>query len=276
MSFAYDLLRSAPSRRSFLARMGAAGLGASAISLLSGCEGDDHSNDLRVVDATNFPGVQGRNINEVVLNYALTLETLEADLYRQALNAASGRALTASLDATAPGAGTTGAYTQTVSNGSVSAALAAPAFLYLVQFAYVEAAHRDFLQAVLGSSARPVLPTSGRYKFATANGQPGADLGSILANVLPLEETGVRAYLGALPYLTDLNTAQAAGTIYSTECRHSASIEYLLGLDPGPARNIVGVPTPEQEVQSSTAANVFEKFLTPPVVLQAASATYFA
>ena len=168
-----------------------------------------------------------------------------------------------------------GGYTQTVPNGSLTT-YAAAGFLYLVQFAYVEAAHRDFLRAALGADASPVTPASGKYKFATASGTPGTDLSTILSNVLPLEETGVRAYLGALPFLTDLPTAQTAGTIYSTECRHSASIEYILGLDPGPARNITGVPQPEQEVQASQAANTFEKFLAPSVVLTAASSAFFA
>jgi hypothetical protein len=274
-----EMLGSPHNRRAFIARMSAAGLGTAALALLPGCGGGSSSpaqGGNAVIDPANFPGITGRNINDVVLNYALTLEILEADLYRQALNAASGRALAAPLDSTTPAAGTTGAYTLGVSNGSVGAEFSAPAFIYLVQFAYVEAAHRDFLQAALGAIANPVRPASGRYKFATANGTPGTDLGTILSNVLPLEETGVRAYLGALPYLTDLATAQTAGTIYSTECRHSASIEYILGVDPGPRRNIPGVPTPEQEVQPSAAANTFEKFLAPKAVLTAASTAFFA
>lgn len=248
-----------------------------AAALLAGCSSGNSNGigNLTVVDPTNFPGVKGRNINEVVLNYALSLEILEADLYRQALNAASGRALTAPLDSTLPAPGSLGNYTQTVPNGTISSTFAAPAFLYLVQFAYVEAAHRDFLIAALGADASPVKPASGKYKFATTSGTPGTDLSTILNNVLPLEETGTRAYLGALPFLTDLPTAQTAGTIYSTECRHSASIEYILGLDPGPVRNLPGVPTPEQEVQPSSAANTFEKYLAPGVVLQAASSAFF-
>ena len=280
MDFRQQLLNSPVNRRGFLTRMGMAGLGAAAVTLLAGCGGGSGSSGsgsgLSVIDPTNFPGLAGRNINEVALNFALTLEILEADLYRQALNAASGRALTAALDPYVPAPGTLGSYTQTIPNGSVSSSFAFPAFLYLVQFAYVEAAHRDFLLAALGSDARPIKPASGKYKFATSDGTPGSDLGTILNNVLPLEETGTRAYLGALPFITDLATAQTAGTIYSTECRHSASIEYILGLDPGPSRNIPGVPTPEQEVQPSTSANTFEKFLSPAVVLNAASSAFFA
>ena len=37
-----------------------------------------------------FAAIPGNSINEKVLNFALTLEILESDLYRQALNLASG------------------------------------------------------------------------------------------------------------------------------------------------------------------------------------------
>lgn len=262
------------SRRTFMTRMGSAGLGAIAAALLAGCGGSGSSSasatGVSSAVRAAFPGVSGASDNVVVLNYALTLETLEAYLYMVALNAASGLALTTPLNANAS------AYVQNVGNGTVASSLAAPGYLYLVQFAYVEAAHRDFLTAALGTNASPVVPADGKYKFATADGTPGTDLGTILSNVYPLEETGTRAYLGALPYLTDNTTAQTAGTIYSTECRHSAALAYILGKDPGPSRSIPGVPTPEQEVASEMAPNIFEKFLAPAVVLTAASSAYFA
>ncbi len=267
------------SRRTFLVRMSAAGLGTAALALMSGCGGGDSSTDTSSVSSavrSAFPGVSGNSDNIVVLNYAYTLERLEANLYLQALNAASGRPLTTPLDNTTPAAGSTGAYSQTVSNGNISPNFAFPGFLYLVQFAYVEAAHRDFLKAALGANASPVTSASGNYKFATSDGKPGNDLATILSNILPLEETGVRAYLGATPYITDNATAQIAASIYSTECRHSASLEYILGLNPGPMNNIPGVPSGEQEVAAASAPNIFEKFLAPSVVLTAASSAFFA
>lgn len=277
------LKQNALNRRAFLARMSAAGLGAAAIALLEGCGGGDNNSSsppggggpVSAAVRSAFPGVSGSTDNQVVLNYAYSLEILEAYLYLVGLNVASGRAPLTPLDPTPPAAGTTGAYTQTVPNGTVAANFAFPAYLYLVQFAYVEAAHRDFLRTALGSAAAPVVPASGRYKFGTADGSPGGTLSSILSALLPLEETGVRAYLGAAPFLTDNGTLQVAATIYSTECRHSAAVEYVLGLDPGPARGITGVPTPEQEVATGVAANVFEKFLAPSVVLNAVATGLF-
>lgn len=276
------LKQNALNRRAFLTRMSAAGLGVAAVALLEGCGGGSSSNSspagggpTSAAVRSAFPNVPGSTDNQVVLNYALSLETLEAYLYQVALNVASGRDPLAPLDAATPPAGTTGAYTQTVPNGVVASAFAPAAFLYLVQFAYVEAAHRDFLRTALGAAASPVVPASGRYKFGTSDGTPGTTLGSILSALLPLEETGVRAYLGAAPYLTDNATLEVAASIYSTECRHSAAVEYILGLDPGPSRGITGVPTPEQEVATGVAANVFEKFLAPSVVLNAVATGLF-
>lgn len=274
--------QNAHSRRAFITRMSAAGLGSAAVAMLAGCGGDGNGNSgpnngapTSAAVRAAFPNVPGNTDNQVVLNYALSLETLEAYLYKVALNVASGRAPLTPLDAAVPSAGTTGAYTQKVGNGVVATNLAPAAFLYLVQFAYVEEAHRLFLLSALGAAASPVVPSSGMYKFGTSDGTPGTDLGTILSAILPLEETGVRAYLGAAPYLTDNTTLQVAASIYSTECRHSASIEYILGLDPGPARNIPGVPTPEQEVATGVAANVFEKFVAPGVILNAVASQLF-
>ncbi len=274
------LKQNALDRRAFLARMGAAGLGAAAVALLEGCGGSGSSNSSSGGVSSGvrsaFPNVSGSTDNQVVLNYAYSLEILESYLYLAALNVASGRPVGTPLDATVPAPNTTGAYTQMVLNGTVAPAFAFPGFLYLVQFAYVEAAHRDFLRTVLGAAAAPVVPSSGKYKFGTADGTPGNTLSSILSAVYPLEETGTRAYLGAAPYLTDNATLQVAATIYSTECRHSASVAYILGLDPGPANNIPGVPQPEQQVATGVAANVFEKFLAPSVVLNAVATGFFA
>ncbi len=283
----YDLeqmKRDVHSRRAFLTQMSAAGLGAAAIALLDGCSGSKTVNPTPPGPTTtntftdpNFPGVKGKDINSVVLNYASTLERLEADLYRQALNVASGRKIDTALD-TAPSGNSLGNYRLSVPVGTgIASQFTNAAFLYLVQFAYVEAAHRDFLSAALGTSTyQPVTSTSGKYKFATPDGLPGTDLATILTNILPLEETGVRAYLGAGGFITDNTVLQTAVTIYSTECRHSASLEYILGLDPGPRAGIAGVPAGELEVQTASAPNIFEKYLKPATVLTAASSAYFA
>ena len=298
------LRRSATDRRAFLTRMSAAGLGAAAVALLAGCDGSSSSNngsgnstpslsDTRaafVLSGTVTGGaavpVPGATQNAIVLNYALTLETLEADLYRQALNAASGRLLTAALDgttptgnqtaalsSTTPTGNNTGSYTLAVGPGTIPSAFQQAAFLYLVQFAYVEAAHRDFLNLTIGPAASPLQGPTKTYKLPT--GTDATTLSGILSAILPLEEIGVRAYLGAGKYVQDNATLQTAVSIYSTECRHSASIEYLLdptGATIGPRQGITGVPAGEYEVaqppvSANGALNIFEKALPPSLVL---------
>jgi len=213
--------------------------------------------------ATQFSAIPGRNINEKVLNFALTLEILEADLYRQALNLASGKALTAPLNSNP------GVYSRTVGAGGMQAPLTDVGYLYLKQFAYVEAAHRNYLTSAIQSGGGvPVQRNPRGYRFPAGL---QANMASILGNLLPLEETGVRAYLGALNYLTDLNLAVVAGGIFSTEARHSAAVAYTLGIDAGPRR----MPGDIAIVANQPSDNTFEYYLKPQAVLSAASA-YFA
>ncbi len=275
------ILQNPVTRRAFLARMGAAGLGAAATGLLlAGCGGSGSNNSGTVVngsgaqfaDAKNFPGIPGTTENTVVLNFALTLETLEADLYRQAINVAAGKP----QNTPAPANDDYSGYTQAVSNGALDSKLAPVGFLYLQQYAGVEAAHRDFLRGVLGSAAVPANLKGYKASF-------GSDLKSILTLISVVEEQGVRAYLGAAGFLTDLPTVQVASTIYTTEARHSSGVNYVLqtnaglpgtvndgtqtGPTPGAAghadQDIAGKVTPNYP-----SPNTFEYFNTPAQVLQ--------
>lgn len=278
-----EMMKSPLQRRAFLRRMGSAGLGVAATSLvggtlLAGCNGDNDSGGPSPsptaggtpsptgtpgsgtsFDPQNFPGIVGNDINEVVLNFALALEILEADLYRQALNVASGKAISAPLNSNQ------NSYQLAISPGSLSPSsgqATADAFMFLKQFTFVEAAHRDFLRTAIRSlGGTPQPPNPGGYKFP--NG-PGNDLKTILSNLIPLEETGVRAYLGAAPFLTDLGLIQTAATIFSTEARHSAVINDALGRDPGPTP----MPGDQKVTPNYPSPNTFEYFLQPRVVLQ--------
>jgi hypothetical protein len=212
--------------------------------------------------ATQFAAIPGSTINEKVLNFALTLEILESDLYRQALNLASGLPQDYALNVNPQ------VYSLKVGGGGLSSANTQAGYLYLKQFAYVEGAHRDFLEAAIAAAGfAPAVKNPGGYAFVT---KPAANIKSILTQILPLEETGVRAYLGALPYLTDLSLAQVAGSIYSTEARHSAVVNYTLGNNPGPEPR----PGDLDVVKGSSGTNTFEYYLPPKTVVAAASA-YF-
>jgi hypothetical protein len=209
--------------------------------------------------ATQFAAIPGSSINEKVLNFALTLEILEADLYRQALNLASGLPRDYALNVNPK------VYTQKIGGGGLNAQMTPIAYLYLKQFSYVEGSHRDFLRsAITAMGMTPVAPNPGGYYFPTPL-EP--NLKQILTQILPLEETGVRAYLGALPYLTDLGLAQTAGTIYSTEARHSAVVSFTLGIDPGPAKK----PGDLDVVPNPPANNTFEYYIPPSAAVAAAS-----
>lgn len=266
-----QILRDSVSRRAFLTRMGAAGLGGAAMALLAGCGtggGTGPAPAGTFVDPVNFPGIPGRSLDEVVLNFALTLEILEADLYRQALNLASGLAPNTALRGGLP-TGVTGlnGYTQTIGNGGLSAASAAAGYLYLVQYAYVEAAHRDFLATALGSLGAPAVTPNG--KGYTANF--GTTLQSILEVIYQVEEVGVRAYLGAAGFMTNPQLLTTAVAIHSTEARHSGAVAYVLGKPAGPLflsgldKNVVNQqPTANP---SPFAENTFQYFIDPPTVL---------
>ncbi|MBC8109009.1 MAG: ferritin-like domain-containing protein [Anaerolineae bacterium] len=264
----FELLRrNESSRRAFLATMAAAGLGMAASRLFAipgnGSKPPVTEADTRVARPSDFTGIPGRNINEQVLNFALTLEILEADIYRQALNYASGLPLRRSLSSNPR------AYARNVEAGKgLTSRAANVGFVYLRDFTYVEAAHRDFLiAAIQAGGGTPVTANPAGYKFPAL---PKARMSDILAAILPLEETGVRAYLGAVRSLVDPGLVQTAGTIYSTEARHSGVLQYILGRDPGPAR----LGGDRSVVPKPPAENTFEYYQEPQQVITAARA-YF-
>jgi hypothetical protein len=245
------------SRRAFMARMTAAGLGAAALALM-GTQGAEASGQpvleiVNIPDNSSMPGIHGKNKTIQVLNYALALETLEADLYRQALNLAAGKPRDTALPED------TSSYALGVPPGFLAPRSAALGFLYLQQFAAVEAAHRDFLRtAISAMGGDPIAPNPGGYRADF-----GGDLSSILTVIRTVEETGVRAYLGVAQFINDFKITQTAACIYSTEARHSAAINYVLGKDAGPSR----MRYDQQAVFNEQGNNNFEHWLTPELVL---------
>lgn len=138
------------------------------------------------------------------LNFALTLEYLEAEFYKTALNSST-------------------------LNIPTSAARGAIQTIY-----NHEAAHVDFLKAALtGMGETPVaMPT---FDFSGGNGSgtgPFADAFSnydlFLAVAQTFEDTGVRAYKGQAGNLMSNNDVlEAALNIHSVEARHAAHIRSM-------------------------------------------------
>lgn len=138
-----------------------------------------------------------------VLNYALTLEYLEAEFYAKSLESSSF--LPAGL----------------VKDG-------------INTIAKHEAAHVNFLRtAITGAGGTPVdKPT---FDFSGGNGSGEGpfknaftDLGLFLAVAQTFEDTGVRAYKGRAAELTGTgDVLTAALKIHSVEARHASFIRYL-------------------------------------------------
>jgi rubrerythrin len=131
-----------------------------------------------------------------ILNYALTLEYLEAAFYKQAVaNAAYG------TDANLK------KFAETVAKH--------------------EAKHVSFLKGALGSSAIK-SPT---FDF----GKAVTDKATFAATAQVLEDTGVSAYLGQVAHIFQGGVLRAAGTIATVEARHASWIRFLNGATPAPA-----------------------------------------
>lgn len=161
-----------------------------------------------------------------VLNYALSLEALEADLYAQALMRLTG--------------GGTNALGQTITGLNVGDGN--PAISYLRDFGEIEVAHKNFLEGALGDQAI----TRGNNPLANARFDFGfSDNNTTFASVMEVvriaEATGVGAYIGAIPFFATTTFLQTAAAIQGTEARHTAAITAIinqLGI------NASGMPSP--------------------------------
>ena len=138
-----------------------------------------------------------------VLQYALTLEHLEATFYRLGLEQFDEAAFTA-------------------------AGFQAGVREYIVAIGDHEAEHVDTLTSVIESLDETPVEEA-EYDFGYA------DLAGFLATAAALENTGVSAYEGAAQYLIDEDALlTAALTIHGVEARHAAYLNVLNGTVPFP------------------------------------------
>lgn len=201
------------SRRTFLRGVSRVGLGVAGLGVAAAAVTHSASKTLTFADMSTFgllklPGLDLK-ADVRVLNYALTLEDLESELYRQCVARLTG-----------------GGVTQ---QGGDIPGLHLDPFLpdvyHIMQFSDVEAAHRDFLrQALKINGIIPFLPTKPRlYNFGVE--KLGRE--EILALLIDVEATGAAAYLGAIPYLRTKLFLTAAAGIQGTEARHTASLQAI-------------------------------------------------
>ena len=181
-----DLWRTS-TRRGFLKVLGVGGSIVLLPSLFTACDDSDNS-------VTGPGGSAALNLTTDVgiLNYAFALEQLEAAFYTAVVASAAFAGMTAEQKEV------------------------------MTDLRNHEVAHREFLRAVLGSSAIGDLTLS-----TTAVATATASTASILKNAEAFEDLGVSAYNGAGKYLQDANNLLVAGKIVSVEARHAAAIRDL-------------------------------------------------
>jgi hypothetical protein len=154
------------------------------------------------------------------LNYALTLEHLEATFYREGLAKFSE---------------------------SDFAAAGLPAYIYtrLLQIADHERTHVAFLATALGAGSTKEWS----YAF------PMSSVAEFLGVASILEGVGVSAYLGAARQILDKDYLTAAGSILTVESRHSAFIRCASSMqDLGPFPSAQDVPLTPNAVYTLASA----------------------
>jgi Ferritin-like domain len=130
-----------------------------------------------------------------VLNFALTLEYLEAAFYKEGLSKAK---------------------------------LSGDAKKLATEIADHEQQHVDALtQTIKKLGGKPVAAPGVKFPFT--------DQKSFLKLAQVFEDTGVSAYNGAAPMISSKEVLGAAGSIVQVEARHAAAIRLLNGEDPAPA-----------------------------------------
>ena len=145
-----------------------------------------------------------------VLNYALTLEHLEAEFYTQGLNRFTSGDFSSAAFARVLGTGTVGGV-----------------YTNLGRIRDHEVAHVQALQsAIRGLGGTPAQPCTYDFPYDTPD--------QFLQVAMALEETGVAAYNGALAMLTSSALKAAGASIATVEGRHAAYLQLLNNSIPFP------------------------------------------
>ncbi len=153
-----------------------------------------------------------------VLNYALTLEHLEATFYTQGLKQFASTDIANST--LAQGVGNTG--------GQFGDSFPSDLFGYLLLIRDHEQTHvRTLISVITSLGGKPVLPCTYNFGYNTAD--------DFLKTAMLLENTGVMAYDGAAKLIKDAKLRQAAATIATVEARHASYLNFVNSADPFPS-----------------------------------------
>ena len=219
-----ELLKTGPSRRQFLAGIGAAG----ASAVVVGCSSSGSMATTIAPTTTAAPsGTVATDIE--VLNFALNLEYLEAEFY---LRAATGTGIPTANVGSNPGA---------VNGGTQVSFSATQGVLqeYANEIAQDELNHVIFLRSAitaLGGTPvdRPTIDlTAGFAAVAAASSIPAsfnpfADPLQFLVGAFVFEDVGVTAYHGGATLITNKTVLGAAASIHAVEAYHAAEIRTLI------------------------------------------------
>jgi len=200
------------SRRKFLSDSAKVGGGALALSLGGAgvaAADDDHGDD--PTPTGDGQGGAGQDVSAVdILNFALTLERLEADFYERGLNQYSPSDFEEAEFASA-------------CMNEVDETIHAR----LIAVRDHEQAHVDVITSTINDLGGE--PVSGlEFEFPHETPSEFVELGSVLEN------TGVAAYAGAAPLIEDPELVSAAVSIHSVEARHAAYLNDLTATSPFP------------------------------------------
>jgi len=184
------------SRRNFLRLAGVGSVGALA-ALISAC-GDDESSTTGSTTSTAketpaaSSGMDDTGGDLKIVNYALTLEYLEADFYRQVVD--SGMVKDRRIAALAK------------------------------QFGDQEQEHVDALMATAKKLGKPATAPKTDFQSVLDGGPE-----KILETAAAVENLGAAAYLGQAARIKDKEILAAALSIHSVEARHAAALNELAG-----------------------------------------------
>ena len=198
------------SRRSVVAGGAALGLGAFGLSNTALAENDESSDD-EMPDApaevTTNPSTDAD-----VLNFALTLERLEARFYERGLDSLS--------DSTLRDSETLDGFGDRVLDDVVG---------QLETTKEHEQVHEDVLVQVIELLGQEPAPEP-EFDFGGATDDPD----EFLETAALLENTGVSAYNGAISLIQSPDLRTAGATIATVEGRHASYLNLLIGDDPYP------------------------------------------